>query len=178
MAKVFNVRTGLIVMFSLLMVSYGVLVVFYVNSLYNATVASPNPPVDVIVRTPYELGNTIKAPEIVTAGEPFVYETRGKKLVENGGTVLFQMVCKIDGKTEQIVPLGEVYSNLPKGDFDIRRTYTIPVSTRQQSSDSCKLQTSTRYTFYTTDRDGSERSFDVTETGESNSFKLVVPELK
>jgi hypothetical protein len=178
MSKVFNVRTGLIVMFSLLMVSYGVLVVFYINSLYNATVATPQAPVDIIVRTPYDDGSTIKVPPVVTSGVPFIYETRGDKLVDTGGTVLFQMTCKTAENTEQITPLGSVYSNLKKGKFDIRRTYTIASSTRLQPSESCKLQTITKYTFYSKDRDGSQGSFDVTELGESNSFKLVDPDEK
>lgn len=173
--KLFNIRTGLIVLFSLLMISYVILAVFYINSLYNASTASPNAPVDVIERTAYADGSTIKIPPVVTAGEPFVYQTRGDKLVDTGGTVLFQMTCRVADKIEQVTPLGSIYSALPKGKFDISRSYTIAVSTRLTSSDDCRLQTIATYTFYVTDKDGSERSFDVTEKAESNSFKLVVP---
>lgn len=176
MRRLFNVRTGLIVMFSLLMISYGVLVVFYVNSLYNASVATPDPSVDVLKREPYDdQGSTIKVPPVVTAGEPFVYETRGEKLVDNQATVKLQLDCKVLGETRQITPLGEIFSNLPKGKYDVSRSFTIPVSTRLQSSDDCKLQTASTYTFYTTDRSGTERSFIVTEQGYSASFRLNVP---
>ncbi len=173
--KLFSIRTGLIVLFSLLMVSYIVLAVFYINSLYNASTASPTPPVDVVQRTTYPDGSTIKVPTVVTAGEPFIYETRGEKLVETGGTVSFQMACEVSVGIEQITPLGSIYSALPKGKFDIKRSYAIAVSTRLSPSDNCRLQIIAKYTFYVTDKDGSQSSFDVTDTAASNSFKLVVP---
>lgn len=175
MKRLFNVRTGLVVMFSLLMISYGVLIVFYVNSLYNATTATPDPPVDVLRRYKYPDGSTIKVPSVVVAGKPFVYETKGEKLVENQATVKLQIDCKVLGDTRQITPLGDIFSTLPKGEFNISRSFTIPVSTRLQPSDDCKLQTASTYTFYTTDRNGSERAFNVIETGESASFRLEVP---
>ena len=174
-SKIFNVRTGLIFMFSLLMISYGVLVVFYVNSLYNATTATPDPPVDVLIREKYDDGSTIKVPSVVVVGKPFVYETKGEKLVDNKALVRLQLDCKVLGGTRQVTPLGEIFSELPKGDFTISRSFTIPVSTRLQTSDDCKLQTASTYTFYTTDRNGSERAFNVIETGESASFRLEVP---
>ena len=174
-SKIFNVRTGLIAMFSLLLISYGVLVVFYVNSLYNVSTATPTPPVDVLRREKYEDGSTIKVPSVVTVGEPFVYETKGEKLVDTHALVKLQLDCKVLGDTRQITPLGEIFSSLPKGDFNVSRSFTIPVSTRLQASDDCKLQTSSDYIFYASERDGSESSFIVTETGESASFKLLVP---
>lgn len=174
-SKVFNVRNGLIVMFSLLMISYGVLVVFYVNSIYNATTASPEPPVDVLHRNVYDDGSTIKVPPVVTAGEAFIYETSGEKLVDNQALVKLQLDCKVLGDTRQITPLGEIFSDLKKGEFNISRSFTIPVSSRLQSSDDCILMTSSAYTFYQTDRNGDERSFVVTETGRSASFRLEVP---
>lgn len=175
--KLFNIRTGIIVAFTVLLASYGVLAVFYINSLYDATTASPDAPVDVIKRTKYQDGSTIKIPTVVTAGMPFVYETKGEKLVQTGGTVLFQITCKTTADVSQITPLGSIYSNLPKGKFDIKRSYTIPASTRLTPSEDCRLQTYTTYTFYTTDKNGLDQSFSVAETGESNSFKLVVPNI-
>lgn len=176
--KLFTLRVGLIAMFALLIVSYSILAIFYINSIYDASQATPTPSVKVIDRTPYDDGSTIKVPPVVTAGESFVYSTRGTKLVEAGGDVLFQVICKLPNDTSQITPLGSIYANLPKGKFDISRSYTIPLTTRTVSSDDCKLQTATHYIFYTTDKDGSQRSFEVVETGISNSFRLIVPDVK
>lgn len=174
-SKVFNLRTGLIVMFSILLLSYGVLIVFYLNSLYNVSTATPNPPVDVLIRDKYDDGSTIKVPPVVTVGEPFIYSTSGEKLVDTNALVKLQLDCKVQGDARQITPLNEIFSRLPKGKFDVNRSFTIPVSLRLQSSDDCKLQSSSDYIFYASERDGSESSFIVTETGESATFKLLVP---
>lgn len=106
-------------------------------------------------------------------GEPFTYETSGKKLVENGADVRLQINCVVNSYDNPYT-IGTFYSDLPKGDFNLKRSTTVPVSSKLQSSKKCKLTSVASYTFYRADRNGNETSFTVSEVGESNEFELVV----
>lgn len=143
------------------------------------------PSIDVIQREAFDgKDSTIRIPNTyqpgdktptITAGESFTYNTKGKKLQDVGGVVSYQLNCKIDG-IEQLTSLGEAYSNLGRGDFNTTRAFTIPISSRLQNSDHCRLQTITTYTFYQSDQGGTLRPINVTEIGMSNEFKLRIPE--
>lgn len=172
--KIFNIRTGLVVMFALLIVSYVVLAVVYVNSIYQATQTNSVSEIDVIQRKAYANGKTIEVPAEVTVGVPFVYKTEGKKLVENGADVRLQINCIVNG-FDSPYTLGTFYSNLPKGEFKLERTTTVPVSSKLSTSDNCTLTSIATYIFYRVDKNGNEVPTTVREVGESNRFKLVVP---
>ena len=172
--KLFSLRTGLVIMFAMLIGSYAILFVIIVNNVYEASQTNTVSEIDVIERVKYADGSTIKVPEVVTVGDPFVYETKGKKLVQNGADVRLQINCLVDG-FDTPYTLGTFYSDLPKGDFDLKRTTTVAVSSRLQSSDKCKLTSVATYTFYRVDKDGNEVPTTVREIGESNTFRLDVP---
>lgn len=174
LSKVFNFRTALIFMFVLLLASYVVLGVVYINNIYEQATNSATSSLDVIERHEFADGSTIRVPEKVVVGEPFVYETNGKKLVENGADVRLQINCLINGYDSPYT-LGTFYSDLPKGDFNLKRSAVIPVTSKLESSPKCKLRSVATYTFYRADKNGNETSFNVTETGESNTFELIVP---
>lgn len=174
------IQAGLILVIIALAVTISVIAI-----LSRISQPAPEPKVDVIQRATFCDGKySVHIPEgfkdcdkkpTITAGEPFVYNTTGKKLVANGANVKFQLVCELKGN-EQLTSLGEVYSNIPAGDYNLKRTYTIPINSRIMSSDNCTFQSIATYTFYQADQAGTERSFDVMEVGRSNPFKLVVPE--
>lgn len=172
--RFFNIRTALIAMFSVLTVCFIVLAVVYVSSVQKAIKTSNVSTVDVIERSKFDGGNTIRVPEVVVVGEPFVYETGGKKLVENGADVRLQVNCTIDGYDTPYT-LSTFYSDLPKGEFHLKRSATVAVTSRLKSSDTCKLTSVATYIFYRVDDNGNETSFTVKEVGESNTFRLEVP---
>lgn len=176
LSKIFNLRTGLITMFSLLIVSYIILAVFYVDAINQATQPSPKSSIDVVRREKID-GYEIKVPDVVTVGEPFVYEVKGEKLIDNGADVRQQINCIVgeDG-LDTVYTLGTFYSNSPKGKFEIKRSTTIAVTSRLQSSKKCVLSSIATYTFYRADNDGNESSFVVNEIATSNPFELRVVE--
>lgn len=161
-------------MFSLLIVSYIVLAVFYINAINKATQPSPRSTVDVIKRIKTADGFDIQVPKVVVAGEPFTYETAGEKLVDVGADIRLQINCTVDGYDTPYT-LGTFYSDQPKGEFKIKRTTTIALSSRLQPSEKCTMKSVATYVFYRLDNDGNENSFIVNEVGESNPFKLEVP---
>ncbi len=171
--KLFNIRTGLIAMFALLLGSYVVLGVILVNTVYQSTQTNTVSEIDVIERKAYADGSTIQVPEVVRVGEPFVYKTEGKKLVENGADVRLQINCKVNG-LDQPYTLGTFYSNLPKGDFKLERVTTVAPTSRLVTSDECRLTSIATYIFYRVDTDGNEVPTTVREIGESNTFRLEV----
>lgn len=142
------------------------------------------PTINVIDRAAFDQdGSNIRIPSTykpgdprptVTAGESFVYNTQGVKLEAIGGTVTYQINCTVKG-VEQLTQIGSAYSNIAKGKFDTTRSLTIPISTRLENSDSCRLQTVAKYTFYQADQTGNTRPIDVEEIGISNYFKLIIP---
>lgn len=152
-------------------------------SRFNA--AQPQPNIDVLKRETF--GNddsSIRIPAsyepgqerpTITAGVPFKYNTRGEKLESVAGNIAYQLNCEVDGAPSRI-PLGEVFSMVPKGKFNTDVTYTIPISSRIVSSEACRLQTIVTYTFYQTDNAGNTRAIEVPEIGLSNYFRLDVPE--
>lgn len=172
--KLFNVRTGLVVMFVLLVGSYAVLAVVVVNSVYKTVTTNTRSEIKVVERKKYPDGSTIKVPAEVTVGEPFVYEVEGKKLVQNGADVRLQVDCTINGLGTQYT-VGTFYSDLPIGDFKLKKLTTIAVSSRLQTSDNCYLSSIATYQFYNVDDDGNEVQVTVREVGKSNRFKLSVP---
>lgn len=174
LSKVFNIRVGLVVMFTLLIVSYAVLAVIYINSVYQSTQPTTTPSVDVMQFAKSDEGYTIKVPKVIVVGEPFNYHIEGKKLVDNGADVRQQLTCTDDGVSSTYT-LGTFYSDQPKGDFSIDRETTIAVTTRLQPSEKCVMQSVGTYTFYRVDRNGNETNFTVREVAESNPFKLEVP---
>lgn len=145
---------------------------------------TPQPNINVIDRPAFDKdGSNIRIPATynpgderptITAGAPFTYNTRGKKLEAIGGNIDYQLSCKING-SEALTNIGSAYSNAPKGSFNTTRSYTILVSTRLQDSDECRLQTIVSYTFYQADAAGNTRPIEVKEIGISNYFKLRVP---
>lgn len=173
-SKVFNLRTGLVVMFALLVGSYAILFVIIVNNVYEASQTNTTSDIDVIERSKFSDGSEIEVPKTVTVGEPFVYHVKGKKLIENGADVRLQINCIVDGNDTPYT-LGTFYSDLPKGNFDLNRTTTIAVSSRLQASDNCRLTSVATYTFYVVDKNGEEQTKTVREVAESGTFKLVVP---
>ncbi len=115
----------------------------------------------------------ICVPQTIVAGESFEYKGKGKKLVSNSASIQFQVNCKVNG-TESILNVGSVpYSNIPKGEFEIKRTFTIPVTTRTLPSDDCLFQSVAVYTFYQT-INNSEQPIDIKNIGTSNHFVLQV----
>lgn len=172
--KIFNIRTGIIVLFTVLLISYGVLAVLYITSLYQVVQPSPDPSVDVVKQDIQDDGSTIKVPDEVTVGVPFTYSLSGNKLVDAPATVTYQLECKV-GQATRITPLNSYYSNAPKGRFDVSLVYTIPTTLGLTNSDSCIYGSTANYTFYTVDKNGVERSFIVTEQAKSKQFKLIVP---
>lgn len=176
LSKVFNIRTGLVVGFALLIVSYIVLAVFYINAINKATQPSPEASVDVMQFKKQADGSTIEVPKVITVGEPFRYHIEGKKLVDNGADVRQQITCRAGDNVSTVYTLGTFYSDQRKGDFNITRETTIAVSTRLQPSKNCTMQSVGTYTFYRVDSNGNETSFSVREVGESNTFELLVPE--
>jgi len=161
-------------MFSLMIISYAFLIVVYVGSIYRATQPAPSSTIDVLERHPTAKGYDIDVPEVITAGVPFVYETKGKKLVQNGAEVRLQINCNVNN-LEYPYTITTFYSNVKAGDFTIRRTATA-LSPRLQPSKDCTLSSIATYTFYRSDDSGNESSFTVTEVGKSNPFELIVPE--
>lgn len=172
--KIFSLRTALVAMFAMLLGSYAILFVIIVNNVYEASQTNTTSEIDVIEREKYPDGSTIKVPDVVVVGEPFVYETQGTKLVQNGADVRLQINCLVGGYDTPYT-LGTFYSDLEKGDFHLKRTTTIGVSSRLQASDNCKLTSVATYTFYRVGKDGNEVPTTVREVGESNRFRLEVP---
>lgn len=171
--KLFNIRTGLVAMFALLLGSYVVLGVILVNNVYQSTQTNTVSEIDVIDRHVYKDGTTIQVPEVVKVGEPFVYKTEGKKLVQNGADVRLQINCKING-FDTPYTLSTFYSDLPKGDFKLERVATVAPTARLETSDDCRLRSIATYIFYRVDKDGNEVPTTVREIGESNTFRLEV----
>lgn len=172
--KLFNVRTGLVVMFAMLLGSYAVLAVILINTVYQSVTTNTKSEITVVERTKFNDGNTIEVPKEITVGKPFVYHVSGKKLVQNGADVRLQIDCTV-GEYSTSYTLGTFYSDLPVGKFDLRKQTTIAVSSRLQASDDCYMLSVSTYQFYNVDKDGNEAPTTVREIGKSNRFKLLVP---
>lgn len=137
---------------------------------------SDQPTVKVLDRNLYEGKYGLKVPSVITVGELFDYQTSGTKYVENNPEVRLQTVCVVKG-SQVIQTIGTFTSvGVGKGDFDIKRSTSVPPSTKNVESDDCELQSIATYTFYTVDENGNESSFNVSETAQSNKFKLIIPE--
>lgn len=136
---------------------------------------SPTPQVRVIERELFEGKYGLKVPDTITVGELFTYEAKGKKLVNNDAEVRLQTVCTVNG-AQNIQTISTFFSNGVRGAFHIKRTTSVPVSTKAVASDDCYLESISSFTFYQVDSNGLSRSFVVTETGKSNKFKLLAPQ--
>lgn len=168
------VQAGLVIVIALLSVALVLVILFARISPPRSTST-----IDVITRASSTCEDGEKAeicvPDTITMGEPFVYTTKGEKLVDNFASVELQIVCKVkDG--EFVSSIATIpYSHLPNGEFDIRRSTSVPEVSRIQSSDDCVMQSIASYTFYS-ENNGNEIPFTVKEVGTSNHFKLIVPE--
>ena len=168
------VQAVLIIIIALLSIAILLFILFA-----RITPPSSQPTVDVITRVASTCQNGEKAdicvPSEVTAGEPFTYTAKGEKLVDNFASIELQITCKI-ADAEFVSSIATVpYSHLPKGKFDIKRSTSVPIVSRIQSSDDCIMQSIASYTFYS-ENNGAEIPFVVKEFGTSNHFKLTVPE--
>ena len=120
-------------------------------------------------------GYELQVPKVVTVGEQFNYRAKGTKNVESQPEVRLQVACK-DGDALVVQTISTYTSiGVAKGPFDIKRTTSIPVSTKNIESKDCKLQSISTFTFYTVDANGNQSSFQVPETAESNPFELRLP---
>lgn len=170
------VQAGLVIVIALLSVALVLVILFARISPPRSTST-----IDVITRVFSTCEDGEKAeicvPDAITMGEPFVYTTKGEKLVDNFASVELEIVCKVKDN-EFVSSIATIpYSNSPKGEFDIRRSTSVPEVSRIQSSDDCIMQSIASYTFYN-ENNGNEIPFTVKEVGTSNHFKLIVPEKK
>ena len=166
------IQAGLIIVVVILAITLAAVALL---SRFSQPTATPS--LDVITREPVNGRDCKKLafPKVVTAGESFQYKTCGQKLVDADATVNYQLTCDIEG-AQQTTPLGNVYSDFGKGEFDREVSSTIPVSTRIQSSKKCHFTSIPVYTFYQVDQGGNQRAFDVKEPIDSTDFELIVPE--
>lgn len=168
------IQAVLVIIIALLVGTVAMLILFA-----RITPPANSPNLDVINRFVSTCEDGSKAevcvPTTITAGEPFTYYTAGEKLVDNFAKVELQIICKVEDSefTSSIATVP--YSDIQKGKFEIKRSTSVPIVSRIQSSDDCKLQSITSYTFYS-ENNGNVIPFIVTEVATSNKFQLVVPE--
>lgn len=165
---IWNVRTGLILLFSLTVVLTLLLIYVLAAPLLSPPAATSD--IRIFRNTSY----TVLA-DTVTVGKPTKIKLTGEKLYDISADVQTQIVCWVDG-SENTVPLGTTYSAIPVGRYDFTRTLTIPSSLRVLPSESCRIQSSATYNFYQKDRSGELKSIPIKVSGQSNSFKLLPPE--